>query len=252
VDYGNNEAANTPTDDFTTEKRFRSASFTYKYKSGEANDTSREASITATADVLKISKDLITVRTDYSPARTFTTTFTTKNPTNGTTSSGGLGVNRGLQDSSYTVDYIILPDPNSDSEISPLSLANSLLDYRTELAAKIDQFDESYYIIGEEVFAQEPEFVKTPIYQQINEDNELIIADVALKNDGTVYTCLLENTEDDLTLTSYQVVNGLDQNNYPCSKTPNVVNPTSSSTIVIPGIEIGKDYVAFTSATNSI
>jgi len=55
-----------------------------------------------------------------------------------------------------------------------------------------------------------------------------------------------------MTLDSYHIINGLNENNYPCDGAANIVNAATSDLLEVTGLKAGVEYVGFVSATNSI
>jgi hypothetical protein len=242
---------NQPQTNFQTSDRYASASFTYRFIANEVTAGMDDDAREQTSEILKIDLSRIERRTDYSPEPTLTTTFNTGSPTSTTTSAGGLGVKRGLA-GTVTIDYLIHPDIDSEDEKSPLQYANSLLDYRVELKQRIASFDESFFILGEDIRAVGPQFKTTPTFQSISETGELVIGNVQMQSTGTVYTCVLEKAGESQSLTSYQVVNGLNENNYPCQFKASVTDPSITGLLTVNGLAQITEYVAFVSATNSV
>ena len=254
-DFGNNEAALQPSLSFTTSDRYKSASFKYVYNLAEVPDTLLDDAILYTSEILKISQDRFEKRTDFSASPFTTTTFNTAIPTQSTTSAGGIGI-RGLQDLAIgqsATEFVIHPDPTDTSNITPLLLANNLVDYRVQLKAKMADFDETYLIQGEDVLASLPVFQNTPQYFPIGSGKDKYrIGNVALVNDGTTYACIVAKTSENMTLDSYHIINGLNENNYPCDGAANIVNAATSDLLEVTGLKAGVEYVGFVSATNSI
>jgi hypothetical protein len=112
--------------------------------------------------------------------------------------------------------------------------------------------DETWFIIGEEIYAELPAFKKSPVYSTLGIDGVLIVKDIELKSTGSVHMCVLEKSGDDQFVSSYQVVNKLNESNYPCQYTASATNPDGNATLSVSGLAVDKEYVAFVSATNSI
>ena len=96
-------------------------------------------------------------------------------------------------------------------------------------------------------------FQNTPQYFPIGSGKDKYrIGNVALVNDGTTYACIVAKTSENMTLDSYHIINGLNENNYPCDGAANIVNAATSDLLEVTGLKAGVEYVGFVSATNSI
>lgn len=135
------------------------------------------------------------------------------------------------------MELVIHSDPTDPDDIPPLILVNSLVDHRVELKELVPDFDDSWLIVGEVMQTALPAFMNPPDFFPIGSTRGVFrVGNIALENNGTTYICVVEYVNDEQTLDSWHIVNGLDENNYPCDGVGSFVNPGSGDLITVDGL----------------
>lgn len=127
--------------------------------------------------------------------------------------------NRRLADSSTsvvstTLNLQIIPMPNNPDFPSPKTLASSLVNKSTELAARISNFDTTYEIVYSEVPRYRPKFIGNVILTNYTYYSASF--SLSLNNYGWGYVVIIKEAEDSSKYPSpYQISLGYNQTNVP-------------------------------------
>lgn len=243
VDIGGNQAVYTPKIIFNTLDRYKSAVFSLNFTK-TLTPTFELKILEKVSSILNIPQNMVQKQTDFS-GNIGSPPINNPEETQDYTSSSGF--NRRLVQSTF--QGIIIMDPSLD--LKPLDLANSLSNYKDQLA-ELDGFDKTTKIKGQEVYGALPLLKAKPRLGTVA-GGELTLVNLALFEKGNISVCIVVYNESEYNdPVPYQVNNLLDTQNYVCNISQVIEADPVPVQALFDGIEKDLEYRILISAENTL